>query len=99
MTAIRALTTLDSPDEVDAFVGKLIMDSMDEAIYEDTDIRQQIDEMVVKINEINDRAKALSEEMKRPVTAAELSEITGISLEDIKEALRLSGNQIEGLIP
>ncbi|MBQ8956690.1 MAG: hypothetical protein IJ075_06950 [Lachnospiraceae bacterium] len=99
MTAIKALATLDDPDEVDGFVGKLIMDAMDEAIYEDTDIRQQIDEMVEKVNDINEKAKLLSEEMKRPVTAAELSEETTIPIAEIMEALRLSGNQIEGLIP
>ena len=75
------------------------MDSMDRAIYEDTDIRQRTEDMIEKINEINDKAKALSEEMKRPLTSAELSEITGTDLGEIREALRLSGNQIEGLIP
>ncbi len=99
MTAIKALTTLESPDEVDPFVGKLIMDAMDKAIYEDTDIRQQIDEMVERINDINDKAKVFSEDMKRPVTAKELSEETGIIIDDILEAIRLSGGQIEGLIP
>ena len=99
MTALAALTTLDGPEEVEGFVGKLIMDSMDRAIYEDTDIRQRTEDMIEKINEINDKAKALSEEMKRPLTSAELSEITGTDLGEIREALRLSGNQIEGLIP
>ncbi len=99
MTAVKALATLDSIDEVDGFVGKLIMDAMDRAIYEDTDIRQQLDEMLVQINDINDKAREMSESVKRPVTASELSEETGIPVGEIKEALRLSGGQIEGLIP
>ena len=99
MTALKALVTLDSPEEVDSFVGKMIMDAMDAAIYEDTDIRQRLDEIVTRINDVNDKAKQLSEDMKRPVTVSELSSETGISEEDIEEALRLSGYQIEGLIP
>ncbi len=98
MTAIKALTALEGPEEVDSFVGGLIMDAMDKAIYEDTDIRKRIDDMIVRINDINDMSKKLSEEMKRPVTVSELSEETGISEEDIKEAMKLSGNQIEGLV-
>ena len=39
MTAIRALTTLESPDEVDSFVGKMIMDAMDQAVYEEIDMK------------------------------------------------------------
>ena len=99
MTAVKALSTLESPDEADSFVGGLIMDAMDRAIYEDTDIRQRIDDMVEQINEINDKAKKMSEDMGRPVTIDELSEETGISREDIAEAMRLSGDMIEGLIP
>lgn len=99
MTALKSLTTLDAPEEVDAFVGGLIMDAMDKAIYDDTDIRQRIDDMVVHINEVNDRAKKLSEELKRPVTIDELAEDSGMRPEDIARAMRLSGDQIEGLIP
>ncbi len=99
MTAIRSLSALDSLEEVDAFVGGLIMDAMDKAIYDDTDVRKQIDDMVVRINEVNERAKQLSEELKRPVTIAELAEDSGMKAEDIARAMRLSGDQIEGLIP
>jgi DNA-directed RNA polymerase sigma subunit (sigma70/sigma32) len=99
MTAIRALATLDDPDEVDGFVGKLIMDAMDAAIYEDNDARESMQVMVDRINEINDKARELSEDMRRPVTAEELSQETGISENEIREAMRMSGGQIEGLVP
>lgn len=99
MTAIRALSTLDDASEADGFVGRFIMDAMDAAIYEDTDVRQRMEDMVGHINEINDKARELSEAMHRPVTAAELAEETGIDPEEIKEAMRLSGSQIEGLVP
>ena len=99
MTAVKSLTALDSSEEVDGFVGGLIMDAMDKAIYDDTDIRKQMDEMVSRINDVNDKAAKLSEEMKRPVTIEELASETGMAAEEIAEAVRLSGNQIEGLVP
>lgn len=98
MTALRSLATLEDPGEVDSYVGGMIMDAMDAAIYEDTDIRKQIDEMVSFVNDVNDKAKQLSEEMKRPVTTGELSSFSGLKEKDILKALRLSGNQIEGLV-
>lgn len=99
MTAIKALSTLDGPDEVDSFVGGLIMDAMDNAIYEDTDIRQRIDDMAVRINDVNEKAKRLSDEMGRPVTISELADETGMDVKDIAEAMALSGDRIEGLVP
>ena len=99
MTAIRALSTLEDASEADGFVGRFIMDAMDAAVYEDTDIRQRMEDMVGHINEINDRAREMSEAMHRPVTAAELAEETGIDPEEIKGAMRLTGSQIEGLVP
>ena len=99
MTAIKALATLESVDEVEPFVGKLIMDAMDKAIYEDTDIRRQAEELADRVNDIDEKAKKFSDEMKRPVTAMELAEETGMPLEEIIEAMRLTGDQIEGLVP
>ncbi len=99
MTAIRSLVVLDNIDEVDSFVGKFIMDAMDAAIYEDTNIRKSMEDAVSHINDINDKAKKMSEEIHRSVTVAELSEETGITVEEIAEAMRLTGNGIEGLIP
>jgi hypothetical protein len=41
----------------------------------------------------------MSEEEMRSVTVRELSEASGISEDEIREAMRLTGNKIEGLIP
>ena len=55
--------------------------------------------MVDRINEINDRAKELSEDMRRSVTVAELAQETEISEDEIRQAMRMAGGQIEGLVP
>lgn len=99
MTAIRALATLESPEEVDGFVGGLIMDAMDAAVYEDNEARESMQVMVDRINEINDRAKELSGDMRRSVTVAELAQETEISEDEIRQAMRMAGGQIEGLVP
>ena len=93
------LATLESPEEVDGFVGGLIMDAMDAAVYEDNEVRESMQVMVDRINEINDRAKELSEDMRRSVTVAELAQETEISEDEIRQAMRMAGGQIEGLVP
>ena len=55
--------------------------------------------MVDRINEINDRAKELSGDMRRSVTVAELAQETEISEDEIRQAMRMAGGQIEGLVP
>ena len=99
MTAISGLSVLEGADDVDGFIGGLIMDAMDKAIYEDTRARESADDTLRRINEINDKAREMSEEEMRSVTVRELSEASGISEDEIREAMRLTGNKIEGLIP
>lgn len=99
MTAIRALSTLEDASEADGFVGRFIMDAMDAAVYEDNEVRESMQVMVDRINEINDRAKELSEDMRRSVTVAELAQETEISEDEIRQAMRMAGGQIEGLVP
>ena len=99
MTAISGLSVLEGAEDVDGFIGGLIMDAMDKAIYEDTRARESADDTLRRINEINDKAREMSEEEMRSVTVRELSEASGISEYEIREAMRLTGNKIEGLIP
>ena len=72
---------------------------MDAAVYEDNEVRESMQVMVDRINEINDRAKELSGDMRRSVTVAELAQETEISEDEIRQAMRMAGGQIEGLVP
>ncbi len=97
MMGVEALSCVDGPLEAEGFLGKMIMDSMDAAISRDTDDREQWDEVLSRIEKISEKAKELSDDLRRAVTAEELAEEGGFDAEDIYEALRLTGNKIEGL--
>ena len=51
--------------------------------------------MAERVNEISDKAKEMAESLSRKVTPKELAQETGIQLEDILEAVRISGDNIE----
>ena len=98
MMAIDLLGTLDSEDEVDGLIGKTVMDAMDAAINRDNEERDRMDKVIEKITDIGKAAKELSEELRRDVTPEELvEENSQFTLEDVIEAIRLTGNHIEGL--
>ena len=49
------------------------------------------------MNKVADSARAMAEELRRKVTVEELAQETGMSEKRIREAMRMSGFQIEDL--
>lgn len=92
---VEMLGCLETPEEVPGMLGKMMMDAMEEYIEENTQARQLDLKLVERVNEIADKAKALAESLQRKITAEELSEEEELPLEEILEAIRLSGEKIE----
>ncbi len=94
-TAVTMLECVESLDEVDGFLGKMIMDAMQDYIGEDAD-NKSIDEQILEsVNRIHDKAKEMAEELLRKVTVAELAKEMEIDEEEILEAIRLSANHMD----
>ena len=70
------------------------MDAMEELISEDSDNRQ-IDESVLgMVNEVNDKAKELYDNLLRKVTVKEVADELGITQEEVQEAVKFSADSI-----
>ena len=68
----------------------MIMDAMEEFIREDTD-SHQIDENVLgRVNDVNDKAKELYDSFLRKVTIKEVADE-----EKVREAVKFSANHID----
>ncbi len=92
---VTMLGSMETPGEADGMLGKLIMDAMEEHIRENVD-RERVDKRALdRVNKVLKKAKALSEELKRKVTVEELAAETGMSENTIRDAVRISGFQIE----
>ena len=94
---VTMLGCFENAKEAQGAIAKMIMDAMEELIVSyvaEDEVDQKIAE---RVNNISDKAKELAETLGRKVTKEELAEEAEIDVEDIAEAVRLSGGQIEYL--
>lgn len=82
-------------DEVSGFLGKAMMDAMEKLINEDVDEKNLDEQMVEKVNKVADIADKLSKEMNRKVSPVEVCANSDLTVEEVLEALRFSGNRID----
>ncbi len=94
---VTMLNAMENAAEAESMLVKMMMDSMEELVGVTFSSRDGDEKITEKINEVADKARALAESLRRSVTPTELSEETGMPLEVILEADRLSGYAIEDL--
>ncbi len=92
---VGMLGSLEKPEEAEGMLGKLIMDAMEDYIQEHAANEKTDLNIVDKVNKVMEKAKELSEEMHRKVTVEELVQETKMSEKYIRDAIRMSGFQIE----
>lgn len=92
---VTMLNCLEKAEEVEGLLIQMAMDAMESLIEESTGTHDTSEKIAEKCNEILDKAKEMAEAYGRNVTPDELSMGTEYSLEEIYEAIELSGNQIE----
>ena len=96
----KGVTMLDAvgePSEVEPFLYKLMLDAMEEIIRDNLAEDAGMQKVLKLVQEVADKAKELSDDLRRKVTVSELMEETGWDEEKIREAIRFSGDNIEDL--
>ena len=94
---VSMLGALDHASEAQGMLGRMMMDAMEELIQEQHSTENADQRMAERINRVLEAARALSEELHRKVTVEELAQETKLSEKSIRDAIRLSGHQIEYL--
>lgn len=96
----KGVTMLDAvgePSEVESFLYKMMLDAM-EAIIQDNLAEDAGSQKVLElVNEVADKARELSEDLRRKVTVQELMEETGWDEDKIRTAIKFSADNIEDL--
>ena len=95
LMGIKMLDCCDSADEIEEFMMKMIMDSMEALIMEkfegdDFDLK-----VLERVNDVNDKAREMAEDLERLITVEELAKELDTDEDYIRETVRLSGNRIE----
>lgn len=94
---VGMLGSLEHPDEAQGMIAKLVMDAMEDYIAENAENQKSDQRIADRMNKIADQARDMAQELCRKVTVAELAKETGMSEEQIRRAMRVSGFRIEDL--
>lgn len=94
LTGAKILECCETPEEVETFLMKMIMDSMEALIMESSTDEELDLQVLARVNELNEKAKELAEALEREVTLEELSVELETDIDELKETLRLSGDAI-----
>lgn len=97
--AVRDLGYLETGDavfdEVSGFLGKAMMDAMELLINEEAEEKNADQQMADKVNRVADAAQELYDELRRKVSPEEICAGSELTLDEVAEAMRISGNQID----
>ena len=94
LIAVTQLAPLEKPDEVDGDLGRRIMDAMEDLIAMNLDEKAAEKAVEERVNLVADRARELAQELGRKVSVQEVAAEYEMDPEDVREAVRLSGNAI-----
>ena len=94
LIAATQLAPLEKPDEVDGYLGRRIMDAMEDLIAMNLDEKAAEKAVEERVNLVADRARELAQELGRKVSVQEVAAEYEMDPEDVREAVRLSGNAI-----
>ncbi len=96
-TGVTMLGCLEYPQEAEGMLGKMIMDAMEDHISDSLAASESNQRIADKVNLVAGQARELAELLKRKVTVRELAQETALSEDEIREAVRMSGNQMEDI--
>ena len=88
----------DLSQRLDNYLIDRIGKNLERMIEAQTGERMVGNRVLLKVNEVNDAAQQAFKEYCRKVSVEELAEYMHVPDDDIREALRLSGNRIENVI-
>ena len=94
---VTMLEAVGEPKEVEAFLYKMMLDAMEKIIQENLSEDAGMQKVLSLVNEVADKAKELSDDLRRKVTVEELMEETGWEEDKIRSAIKFSGDKIEDI--
>lgn len=92
---VSMLGALENASEAEGMLAKMIMDAMEEYIGISAEQQKEDMKAIELVNRVSDAARELSEDLRKKITPMELAAESEIAIEDIEEAIRLSGDGIE----
>lgn len=96
-SGVCMLGAMEHAAEAEGMLIKMVMDAMEECIRENLHQEEKDRVLVGHVNRVAEKARELAADLRRKVTVKELAEETGMTEEEIEDAMRMSGFAIEDL--
>ena len=96
-SGVTMLGAIEKPEEAESFLTKMIMDAMEELIADSLDEDARGQKAVKHVQKVADKAAELAKELRRSVTVDELAAESDLTVDEIIEAIRMTGNNIEDI--
>lgn len=95
MMAVEMLDCAENAVQAQGSIASMIMEAMENYIAENADQKKTGQSIADKANDVLEKAQEMAKELGRNVTVSELASETGMTMFDILEAVRFTGDQIE----
>ncbi len=95
LTAMKEIAGMESPAACRAHIVNCINRAMEQAIGQSQEKRQLDEGIVSRVNHLNEAVHNLERDLEHKVSAEELSAYLEMPLSEIRDLLRMSGDQIE----
>lgn len=93
-----ALNDLEVMESLQAYREKLyraVSEAMEEALTEQKDIKDLDEQIAERVNHLNESVQNLERDLEHKVSVAELSAYLEMPMEEIRDILRMAGDEIE----
>lgn len=88
--AVDQLECVDTPEDADALIARMIMNAMEEFVGLENDEEQLMEQILTDTSKVLEQARQMAEELLRKVTVEELAKESGISEEEILTAAKMA---------
>ena len=88
--SVDQLECVDTPEDADALIAKMIMNAMEQYIGLENDEEQLMEQILTDTAKVLEQARQMAEELLRKVTVEELAKESGISEEEILAAAKMA---------
>lgn len=95
MMAVDQLSVMEDLDAYRSWIYRAVSEAMEEAVSEQQDMRQMDEEIAGRVTHLNEAVKNLERDLEHKVTLEELSAYLEMPVEEIKDILRMAGDEIE----
>ena len=94
---VEMLGCLESEQEAEGFLGKMIMEAMENYILEEEKGTEFDRQVLDKVNRVLEAADELAGILLRKATIAEIAAETSMTEAEVEEVIEISGNQIDNI--